>query len=68
MRVKKFTHGYITQVFDENGRFICQEFMATGRIVWWTNVKEKIISKDDFEHPFDMVNSEPKSKKKGKKK
>jgi len=54
--IRKITTGYVIQWFEENGRFISQEFMAGEQVEWENNEGEPISAKDWYE-PFDMSSS-----------
>ena len=54
--IRKITTGYVIQWFEEDGRFVGQEFVA-GDQVEWENDKGEPISSKDWYVSFDMIDS-----------
>ena len=52
--IKKMTTGYVIQWFEEDGKFIYQEFVA-GDQVEWENESRNTIPAKDWYMPFDMI-------------
>jgi hypothetical protein len=54
--IYKVTHGWVTQIFDQDGKFLRQEFFA-GDIVEMEDEYGEPIDEPSMilDHPFDMV-------------
>ena len=53
--IRKITTGYVIQWFEDNGKFVGQEFVAGDQVEWENNEGEPIPS-NHWYVPFDMSN------------
>ena len=56
MKIKKITTGYVVQVFDTDGKFLSQEFVASDSSDYETEDGDNVDDGDlqDLYHPFNM--------------
>jgi hypothetical protein len=56
MKIKKITTGYVVQVFDTDGEFLSQEFVASDSSDYETEDGDTVDDGDlqDLYHPFNM--------------
>jgi len=56
MKIKKITTGYVVQVFDTDGKFLSQEFVASDLRDYETEDGDNVDDGDlqDLYHPFNM--------------
>lgn len=56
MKIKKITTGYVVQVFDTDGEFLSQEFVASDSSDYETEDGDTVEDGDlqDLYHPFNM--------------
>jgi len=56
MKIKKITTGYVVQVFDPDGKFLSQEFVASDSSDYETEDGDNVDDGDlqDLYHPFNM--------------
>jgi hypothetical protein len=56
---RKITHGYVEQIFDDDGKIIEQKFVAGDQVEWEDHDGNPVTWQDHEYHPFDMIQPDP---------
>lgn len=53
--MQKITAGFVVQTFDDNGKFISQEFIENGGVDFEDGCGNPVEGDENLEHSFEMA-------------